>query len=36
MSSVNSFLLVANSSLNIVIYSFFNNQFRAGARELLR
>ncbi len=36
MASVNNFLLVFNSSVNIVIYSFFNAQFRNAASELLR
>ena len=35
MASVNNFLLVFNSSVNIVIYSFFNAQFRNAASELL-
>jgi hypothetical protein len=36
MTSVNNFLLVFNSSVNIVIYSFFNVQFRSAARDLVR
>ncbi|TRY76222.1 hypothetical protein TCAL_14732 [Tigriopus californicus] len=36
MTSISHFLLVTNSSINILIYSLFNTQFRAAAKNLFR
>ncbi len=35
-TSISHFLLVLNSSINILVYVAFNNQFRRAARELLQ
>jgi len=36
LTSVSHLLLVTNSSINILVYSVFNTQFRASARALFR